>query len=197
MIQASTDGLRALRSELSMIASDMKKEMRIAAKNAGTKGRTEIARGLGKVVRVKQKWLKKVTVTDIDGDSVTLRMRGRFRVALKWFNPRQTAAGIVVKTHKMPVEADSRRPYERGFMGTRPGLYSTKLRGQAVYRVGDRRKPIRAVRAVSPVEDIKQHRAVLDGAIRDVSGLMQQEIRRRIRYLKLKAAGGLRGRQTR
>jgi hypothetical protein len=173
----------------------MEKEMKIVVSKTGKQARIPIAKGLGKIVKVKQKFLKKVTRAEQTNEGAVLVLRGKFRVAIKWFKPRQTKKGITVKPYKMASRANAARQYDRGFMGPRPGVPTATLRGQAVYRTTAARSPIAAIPAVVPVADLKEHPGLLEGIVQDVSGELANQIRLRIRYLTRKAAGTLRGKQ--
>lgn len=195
MIKTDTADLRRLRDELATLTNDMRKEMRIALKAAAKKGRSEAAKAASKVIRQPQKNLKRAVYYKINGERVEVVLRGKHRIALKHFKPRQTKAGIKVKPYKTAERYDERRDYYKGFMGPRPGRLSTKFRGQPMQRVGQERLPIDAMRAVHVVEDLRKHPAIVSAMIQDIGGEARHQIERRIRYLRLKAKGGLRGRQ--
>lgn len=195
MIRTETTDLRNLRDELATLAKDMRKEMRVALKAAAKKGRSEAAKAAATIIRQPQKNLKRAVYYKINGERVEVVIRGKHRIALRHFKPRQTKSGIKVKPYKTPERYDERRDYDKGFMGSRPGRFTVKFRGQPMQRIGQERLPIDAMRAVHVTEDLLKHPAVISAMVQDMSGVTKHQLERRIRYLRLKAKGGLRGRQ--
>lgn len=195
MIEIETTGLRELRNELAVLQADVPREMTIAMRKAAKRGRTIAARGLAKLIRQKIKTLKGAIRTKVTDGSAELLILGRYRVALRRFNPRQARKGVTVKPYKKTVGGSAKLEFPGAFMGPRPGVNAVSLRGQPMRRDGKDRLPISAIEAVRPVVDLRSEAYILNGIIVDLSDEIVKEVNRRIRYLELKAAGKLRGRQ--
>lgn len=197
MIKVESTGLRVFRDELAAMQVNVKKEMRIAAWQAGKKGRAIVATKLATVVNQPAKRLKGASYTKMlpDDNGFMFIIREVFRIALKRFKPTHTKAGVVVRVLKSE-KGKSRRAYNKGFMGGKPGKLSQKLHGAPMERVGEDRKPLRTIPAIRVVDEVRG----ISGMVGDISGLLRDKFRaevvERIRFLKVKLAGKLRNQKT-
>ena len=192
MFTIDSKGLRALREELAVLQVDVPKEMKVASSKTIKKGKSITAKKLARLIRITQKVLRAVGRGRITGGDAMFVLAGNFRTSLRRFNPKQTAAGVVVKPLKAGLSPDRQSQLIGAFMGPRPGVQAVKLRGQPMRRVGKQRLKIEAVRAIVPVEELRRNPAIIDEIVADLQVEFVKQIRERIRFLKVKMAGKLR-----
>lgn len=189
MLIAECDGLRILRDQLAEMQVDVPREIAIAGTKTVKKGRSLVAKRIAQVVRLPQGQLKKATRYKVFSTYFVLRIRGQFQIAIRRFRPRHTRQGVVVSTRRT---GGGKEVYSDAFMGPRPGVPATKLRGNPVRRKTAERLPIQALPAVRVVQVVREAQAVLDSMGDDLRSEYEKQIRERIRFQNLKLAGKLR-----
>jgi hypothetical protein len=189
MFTVDPGGLRGLRDALASMEVDVPKEMAIAGKKASKRGRGIAAKQAAKVIAQPQKVLRAATRYGRDGEAFTVRVKKKFRISMRRFNPKQTRAGVVVRTGK---GSGGKAVIAGAFMGPRPGVVAVKLRGQVMQRAGQSRYPIEAVRAVAVTERLLENYGIVENIAQDITADYGKQIRERIRFLKVKMAGKLR-----
>ncbi len=113
------------------------------------------------------------------------------RIALREFSPKQNKSGTAYK-----IARKGKRSFVAGaFMGPKPGLVSIKTRGHVFKRVGKDRLPIIKMFGPSPWGALVKYPDRTKEVAKKSRAELAKQIRRRIRYLELKASGGLRGKQ--
>ena len=90
------------------------------------------------------------------------------------------------RTGKKDTLNNGKEFYKSAFMGPRPGLQSTKLKGAVVQRVGKARMPIKAVPAVNFVLTIKNAEGVIQKLVAMSQDEIVKQVKERIRFLTLK-----------
>ena len=135
------------------------------------------------MLRISQKANKNRPVAKIE-------LKKEDRLSLKRFSPRQTRAGVSYRTSPKR----GRKTAPGAFMGPRPGLVAARLRGHVFKRVGKNRQPITRLDGASPWGAYLVNRLDLP-TVKETRTELTNQVRRRIRFRRLKAAGGLRGKQ--
>lgn len=199
MIQVDTQDFAVLRNRLIAMQENMTKEIRVAAWKAQKRIRGQIASELTKIINQPRKVLIKATYSKIakTGSSFAVHIRGEFAIAIKRFKPKHVKQGVVAQTgrktvHQNPVTgqvqpADTGKvTFAGGFMGTRPGVTSIKLRGTPVRRKGKKRLPIQAIPAVNIVLTVHQNPEMLPHIVEMTKAEFEKQVRERIRFLTLK-----------
>jgi hypothetical protein len=202
-VEVKADGMRELRDRLAAMDANVTKEVRIAYWKAQKRIRSLIAGLISKnVINQPKKVCQKAVYSKMRDDGFVVVIRGEFSIAIKRFKPKQNKQGVTAKTGKKVVKQDPRTGkkdtlnngkefYKSAFMGPRPGVQSTKLKGAVVQRVGKARMPIKAVSAVNVVLSLKN----VEGTIEKLMALSKDEavkqVRERIRFLTVKKQGKL------
>lgn len=190
--------LRDLRDQLGAMQENVTKEIRVAAWRAQKRIRGQIASELTKIINQPRKLMIKATYSKIKPDgSFIIVIRKEFAIAVKKFRPKHVKAGVVAKTGKKVVYQNpftgkvqtsdtGKQTFPGGFMGPRPGVPATKLRGTPVRRVGSKRKPIQAIPAINVVLTIHQNPDKLPKIIKLAQAEFEKQVRERIRFLTVK-----------
>ena len=198
LVNVEAKGIRELRDRLAAMQVDVKKEVRIASWKAQKRIRSLIAGLISKnVVNQPKKVTSKAVYSKMRDDGFLIVIRGNFSVSIKRFKPKQNKKGVTAKTGKKAVKQNpftgkvdtvstGKEFFPSAFMGPRPGVSSTKLRGAVVQRKSKSRLPIGAVPAVNIVLSLKN----VEGTVQKLVAMSQDElvkqVKERIRFLTLK-----------
>lgn len=198
LVNVEAKGIRELRDKLASMQENVKKEVRIASWKAQKRIRSLIAGLLSKnVVNQPKKVMAKAVYSKMRDDGFLIVIRGNFSVSIKRFKPKQNKKGVTAKTGKKTVKQNpftgkvdtvstGKEFFPSAFMGPRPGISSTKLRGAVVQRKSKSRLPIGAVPAVNIVLSLKN----VEGTVQKLVAMSQDElvkqVKERIRFLTLK-----------
>lgn len=198
LVNVEAKGIRELRDRLAAMQVDVKKEVRIASWKAQKRIRSLIAGLISKnVVNQPKKVTSKAVYSKMRDDGFLIVIRGNFSVSIKRFKPKQNKKGVTAKTGKKTVKQNpftgkvdtvstGKEFFPSAFMGPRPGVSSTKLRGAVVQRKSKSRLPIGAVPAVNIVLSLKN----VEGTVQKLVAMSQDElvkqVKERIRFLTLK-----------
>ena len=198
LVNVEAKGIRELRDRLAAMQVDVKKEVRIASWKAQKRIRSLIAGLISKnVVNQPKKVTSKAVYSKMRDDGFLIVIRGNYSVSIKRFKPKQNKKGVTAKTGKKTVKQNpftgkvdtvstGKEFFPSAFMGPRPGVSATKLRGAVVQRKSKSRLPIGAVPAVNIVLSLKN----VEGTVQKLVAMSQDElvkqVKERIRFLTLK-----------
>lgn len=185
-ISVTSVGVSEVVRALDSVAKNIRKEIGAATWETQRKGKRLIAQEVVKEINLPQKTVMKAIVGKRFGDgSATVSLSKERRLSLKHFKPKQNKAGVTVKINRNKATL-----IKGAFMGPRPGVLAMKLKGHVAVRSGSDRKPLRFPKGISPYGFIKK-----SGRVQPIGDQLQavflKELKDRLRYLKLKAAGGL------
>ena len=141
--------------------------------------RTELAVTAGSINKVLK--IKRASKSRL-GATVTLEKEDR--LPLKDFKPRQTRAGVSYRISKR----GGRKTAPDAFMGPRPGVIASKLRGHVYKRRGRARKPINMLHGASPWGVFMKRRLRIP-TIADGEKELHKQLSKRIRFQQLKRTG--------
>lgn len=180
--------IAAMKAAIENTGRNLRKELAVACNATASKGKSLIAKQIGKELATPQKNIratisqsKKAKDSDI---SATLEVRKDRRISLKEFGARQTKKGVSYKISK----TRGRKSIPGSFQGPRPGLINVRTKGNVFKRVGKARLPI--VKLYGPsswgvfVVGKKQGPSVTE-----IEAELKKQIDRRIRFIALKASG--------
>lgn len=180
--------IAAMKAAIENTGRNLRKELAVACNATAAKGKSIIAKQIGKELATPQKNIratisqsKKAKDTDI---SATLEVRKDRRISLKEFGARQTKAGVSYKISK----SKGRKTVPGAFQGPKPGSINVRTKGNVFKRVGKSRLPI--VKLMGPsswgvfVVGKKQGPSVTE-----IEAELKKQIDRRIRFIALKASG--------
>ena len=180
--------IAAMKAAIENTGRNLRKELAVACNATAAKGKSLIAKQIGKELATPQKNIratisqsKKAKDSDI---SATLEVRKDRRISLKEFGARQTKKGVSYKISK----TRGRKSIPGSFQGPRPGLINVRTKGNVFKRVGKARLPI--VKLYGPsswgvfVVGKKQGPSVTE-----IEAELKKQIDRRIRFIALKASG--------
>lgn len=185
-VSITSTGVGELVQQLGAVAKNIRKEIGVATWAAQKKGKRLIAREVVKEINLPQKTVMKAIVGKrfSDGSAMVMLSKER-RLSLKHFKPKQNKVGVTVKVNRNRTTV-----IPHAFMGPRPGAIARKLHGHVAVRSGSSRKPLRFLKGISPYGFVKK-----SGLVMPISDQIQAfflaELQDRLRYLKLKASGGL------
>lgn len=131
---------------------------------------------------------KMASITSLRSE-VEVKKQKRF--SLKEFKPKQNKKGV---TYRISRE-QGRKVIPKAFMGPRPGSTAMRLRGHVFARKGKSRLPLVQMFGPSPWGVVAKHPEKVAKVAKAARIELAKQIRRRIRFLELKAAGKLRGKQ--
>jgi len=182
--------IAAMKKAIEDTGRSLRKELAVACNATAAKGKSIIAKQIGKELATPQKNIratisqsKKAKDTDI---SATLEVRKDRRISLKEFGARQTKAGVSYKISK----SKGRKTVPGAFQGPKPGSINVRTKGNVFKRVGKSRLPI--VKLMGPsswgvfVVGKKQ-----GPSVPDIEAELKKQIDRRIRFIALKASGAI------
>lgn len=180
--------IAAMKKAIEDTGRSLRKELAVACNATAAKGKSIIAKQIGKELATPQKNIratisqsKKAKDTDI---SATLEVRKDRRISLKEFGARQTKAGVSYKISK----SKGRKTVPGAFQGPKPGSINVRTKGNVFKRVGKSRLPI--VKLMGPsswgvfVVGKKQ-----GPSVPEIEAELKKQIDRRIRFIALKASG--------
>lgn len=180
--------IAAMKSAIENTGRKLRKELAIACNQTANKGKSIIAREIGKELATAQKNIrtvirlsKKASPTDA---TATVEVRKESRISLKEFGARQTKKGVSYKVSK----TKGRKTVLGAFQGPKPGMINVRTKGNVFKRVGKSRLPI--VKLMGPsawgvfVVGKKQ-----GPSTQEIEAELKKNIDRRIRFIKLKASG--------
>lgn len=180
-------GLDEVIKSLDAVSTKLTKEIAIASWETAKKAKRLIARDVTQSINLPQKTVIKSLNAKRNSDgtsSVVLTKENQ--IALKYFGPKQTAAGVRVKVNKK----SGFKTIPGAFMGPKPGIQLISMRGHVFKRRGKKRLPLRYLSGVSPYGYFRKSNRVMP--IRDEIQLeFLKQLNRRIRYQKLRSSGGL------
>ncbi len=180
--------LESMKKVIGNLTTSISKELAIAVNLTAKQTRIQAARALKKELNVPVKVLKKAISTRSKATAKKTKaivgLYAGYPIPLMYFKPRQTKSGIVAKINsRLKTKA------------TLPNAFiSQKYRGGVFQRVGKARSPIKTQYGPSPGSAF-ENAGVKDLAVAVAQTTLPKEIKRRIRFLILKANGGLRGNQ--
>lgn len=198
LVKVEAKGIRELRDRLAAMQVDVKKEVRIASWKAQKRIRSLIAGLISKnVVNQPKKVTSKAVYSKMRDDGFLIVIRGNFSVSIKRFKPKQNKKGVTAKTGKKTVKQNpftgkvdtvstGKEFFPSAFMGPRPGVSSTKLRGAVVQRKSKSRLPIGAVPAVNIVLSLKNVEGTVEKLVAMSQDELVKQVKERIRFLTLK-----------
>lgn len=182
--------IAAMKKAIEDTGRSLRKELAVACNATAAKGKSIIAKQIGKELATPQKNIratisqsKKAKDTDI---SATLEVRKDRRISLKEFGARQTKAGVSYKISK----SKGRKTVPGAFQGPKPGSINVRTKGNVFKRVGKSRLPI--VKLMGPsswgvfVVGKKQ-----GPSVPEIEAELKKQIDRRIRFIALKASGAI------
>lgn len=168
----------------------IRKELAIACNQTANKGKSIIAKEIGKELATAQKNIRTTISTGRKASEVsistTVEVKKSKRISLKEFGARQTKAGVSYKVSK----SRGRAMIPGAFQGPRPGRMNVRTKGNVFKRVGKSRLPI--VKLFGPstwgvfVVGKKQGPSVTE-----IEAELKKNIDRRIRFINLKASGAI------
>jgi len=169
---------------------NLRKELVIACNQTANKGKSIIAKEIGKELATPQKNIRTTTSTGRKASEVsistTVEVKKSKRISLKEFGARQTKAGVSYKVSK----SRGRNTIPGAFQGPRPGRINVRTKGNVFKRVGKSRLPI--VKLYGPstwgvfVVGKKQ-----GPSVQEIEAELKKNIDRRIRFIALKASGAI------
>ena len=186
-MQLQADASDLIRS-LEKVTKNLSKELGIISWNVAKRGKSTIAKEVGKELAVPQKIIKeqiksKRLSNKLDAETSISKSS---RLALKSFGARQVAKGVSYKISKR----EGRKLLAGAFQGPRPGLMKASWRGNAFKRVGKSRLPIYKPMGPSPwgvmLGDGEKRVA---SVARSIKSDIAIESRKRLKYLQLKNSG--------
>ena len=181
--------LESMKKVIGNLTTSISKELAIAVNLTAKQTRIQTARALKKELNVPVKILKKAVSTRSKATAkktkAIIGLHGGYPIPLKHFKPRVTRAGVVAKINS---RLKTKTVLPNAFM---PQRYN----GSVVERLGKPRTPLKTQYGPSPGTAFKEA-GVKDLAVAVAEATLPKEIQRRIRFLILKANGGLRGKQA-
>lgn len=182
--------IAAMKAAIENTGRKLRKELAIATNQTARKGKSIIAKEIGKELATAQKNIrtvirlsKKASPTDA---TATVEVRKESRISLKEFGARQTKKGVSYKVSK----TKGRKTVLGAFQGPKPGMINVRTKGNVFKRVGKSRLPI--VKLMGPsawgvfVVGKKQ-----GPSTQEIEAELKKNIDRRIRFIKLKASGAI------
>jgi hypothetical protein len=180
--------IESMKKAFGNLTANIPKELAIAINLTAKQAKIQAARALKKELNVPVKVLKKAISTRSKATAKKTKaivgLYAGYPIPLMYFKPRQTKSGIVAKINsRLKTKA------------TLPNAFiSQKYRGGVFQRVGKARSPIKTQYGPSPGSAF-ENAGVKDLAVAVAQTTLPKEIKRRIRFLTLKANDGLRGKQ--
>lgn len=201
-ITTNSQALKELAKTLDNDSKLLKRDINTALNATAKHLKGQWAKEVGKEVALPQKVIK-TTISQIlaraDGEpTASVKQSQTKRLPLKEFKPRQTRAGVAYTAYK----GAKRQTLAGAFIGPKPGVTATKLRGHVFSRQGAKivaskgshkgrmRQPIVKRFGPSPFETTKKH-AIPDKLVALGETRLLAELNKRIRFRKLKASGAI------
>ena len=194
MINVGVDAgsIERLRSALGSMEKGLPREVATAINATAKKVRTEAARLLKKELNVPVKVLKKAIHNKSKATKENTRaVVGLFKgypIPLKYFKPKQTKAGGV--TYRI----DPKLKGKAGKSSLRDAFIINAYNGNVYRRKGKKRGPVEQQYGPSPGVAFEQA-GIAQAARKTAADELPKQMERRIRFILLKNAGGLRGNQ--
>lgn len=177
-----------LEAELKEKANRLPREIQTAVNAVARKLASDAAKDLSKEMPLKQRTLKKIVKQKAKATPQQLRAIVRigegYNIPLKFFNAKQIKRGV---TYKQSRNVKGKSILRDAFIVKRYG-------GNVFKRVSEGRGPLQKQLGPKPGDYFERLR-IVEKARAKVEAELEKQIERRIRFLRLKAAGGLRGNQ--
>ena len=182
--QASVD---AVKKALGNLSHRYAREIKTAINETAKQVRIQASRALKTELKVPSRILKRTTYTKSKASADNLRaIIGLFEgypIPLKYFGAKQTKKGVTYKINP--------KLKRRSILGD---AFIIRNGGNVYRRVGPERKPLQLIYGPKP-GDAYEKLGIAAMAVAVATEELPKQINRRIRFLNLKASGGLRGKQ--
>lgn len=180
-----------LEAELKGKAKRLPVEIKIAINAVAKQVSIQTSRDVGKVMPLKSKTLKRVirqkSKATNDRLGATIRLGGGYPIPLRLFGAKRTKKGVVVRMDRRVKGKAGRKVLPSAFIVDR-------YRGNVFERKTTARGPIEVQKGPAP-SDYYEELGTVAKTVELVNTELPKQIERRIRFLRLKAEGGLRGNQ--
>jgi hypothetical protein len=180
-----------LQAELKNNAKRLPIEIKIAINAVAKQVSIQTARDVGKVMPLKSNTLKKVirqkSVATNDRLGATIRLGGGYPIPLRLFGAKRTKKGVAVRMDRRVKGKQGRKFLPNAFIVDR-------YRGNVFERKTTARGPIEVQKGPAP-SDYYEELGTVEKTVTLINAELPKQIDKRIRFLRLKAEGGLRGKQ--
>ncbi len=204
------DSMNRVKQIMESIGANVRKELAVAVNATVGDAKKASAKELGKVFFVPNKTLKKLVGQKRRANErrieAVMALREGYAFPLKFFKPVHGKSGVKVKMDKRIKGKKGESLVAGAFQGPRPGVMKRTWKGNVFARQGDKRKmtkgryagkmrqPIVKLYGPSPAQAIED--AGIGKLIAAVSSKqLSIQVQERLRFLLLKAQGGLKGKQ--
>lgn len=191
MIDITVKGLDDLIKAIENVKTNLSKEIGIAVWRATKRSEKQAVRVVQQELATNQAAIKETITSERHGETgAVLTVHKTRRIPLKDFGAKQNSVGVTYKISK----TRGRKTLRGGFQGPSPGVLKASWKGNAFKRVGRARLPIVKLKGPSPWGVFRKRGGTGVVAVH-LEQELAKEIAERVRFNKLKAAGGLRGQQ--
>jgi hypothetical protein len=183
LISVIGDVPKSIRRELKTAVNATAKQTRSSMNKTVREKMIVKVDAVNRVLKIKSK------ATD-DALTASVQLSKEGRIPLKEFGARQTKKGVSYRINKQ----EGRKVAAGAFQGPKLGQMKVSWRGHVFKRLGKTRLPIAKLFGPSPwgVFVVGEH---VQPTVVESKVELKKQIERRIRFLTLKANGGLRGKQ--
>jgi len=178
---------------ISDLGFDARKELKIAVNKTAKKVESTAAKEIYKELATTQKAIKKqITVKRAGGNEygAEVVISKSKKIPLKEFGAKHVKSGVTYRVSR----TQGRKTLRDGFMGPKPGVTASKLKGQVYMRKDRKRKPIHVKYGPSPW-GVFTKRGMVQPTVKVGKEELEKQMVDRVRFLTLKAKGLLKGNQ--